>query len=137
MRKHIKLLLCPVVMLAVYCVTICNATKGFYLPALLHPHQYTTLSNVRMCYVVVVLAAILYFALLYIVKAIRQRAFDPILGVLSFLIFPVGLVLGLIYRVRKEHNTVASNAYLLLAFLFYFLVSFIWLQLIIAGNAYL
>jgi hypothetical protein len=78
-----------------------------------------------------VLAAILYFTFLALVNAIKQRAFDPVLGLLSLLIFPVGLVLGVVFRTRKESNITASNAYLLLAFLFFPLASFISLEIML------
>ena len=105
--------------LLVYCVSFFafyGAKRGgICIQALFQPYAYTTVSMMRAVKGTIVLAELVFLFVIWLIKAAKNKSFDPVLGILSFIFPLVGFVLGIIYRVRQQKDVLASNAYLLFA----------------------
>ena len=77
------------------------------------PYAYMTLLEVRVAKIIALLAGIVCLFVVWLIHSTKNRTFDPILGTLSFVIPVVGLILGILYRVRQQKDIHASNAYLI------------------------
>ena len=105
----------------VYCCSIFVMRGSIYLPFLFRPWAYLSVAQVHTAQFIAILAGLLFPFSTWVVHSAKKKAFDPILGLLSFLFPLVGIVLGIVYRVRAQKDTAASNMYLLLSIVSTFL----------------
>ena len=113
-KKALKYGIAIVIFMALaYCCAIFALRQNFYLPALIRPYAYMTSSQVTAAKIIALFAGVVCLFLVWLIHSTKNKSFDPVLGAISFIIPVVGLVLGILYRVRQQKNIHASNAYLI------------------------
>lgn len=77
------------------------------------PYEYMTLSQVNVVKTIAFASVVISIVMSLIMSYARKKEADIALVILSICIPVLGLILGVIYRVRQEKNIDISNVFLL------------------------
>lgn len=104
-----------VLYLITYVVAIWCVCGFISLNILLKPYAYMMLFEVHLVKTVALAVSILYLSVSFVIFYSKKMNADTILVILSYFFPIVGLILGIVYRVKYEKSKDLSNTYLFTA----------------------
>lgn len=101
--------------LITYAIAIWIICGFINVSVLLKPYAYMMLSEAHFAKTLAFAAGVLYLSVSLTASYAKRMNADTILVVLSYCIPIVGLILGIVYRVKNKNTIALSNAYLFAA----------------------
>ena len=101
--------------LIAYIIAIWSIQGGINFDILLEPYAYMMLSEVHLVKTIALTVGILSLSISFASFYATKTNADKMLIILSYCFPIVGLILGVVYRVKQEKSTSLSNTYLLTA----------------------